>query len=229
MTANGGGGGGGAGGVGGGSVGGGGGTSDGGKDGGTDAGFDGGSCVLDAGLPNCKTPACLGRTCGANGDICVSDGGCACSGNGGTPEATETSCSDGIDNDCDGKIDCADPDCNCETNCSDGIDNDGNGKTDCQDPNCLDKLCTTDGGHACCGTTCTDLTVSNTNCGGCGLNCASNRTCSKTGTTAQCTCSSTAMCPGSQHCDQNSNRCTCSLDSQCASGETCNSNSACEY
>jgi hypothetical protein len=58
----------------------------------------------------------------------------------------ETECADGIDNDRDGLVDCADPDCyeapeceglaDIEFNCVDGIDNDGNGLTDCDDPAC---------------------------------------------------------------------------------------------
>jgi hypothetical protein len=47
-------------------------------------------------------------------------------------------CTDGIDNDNDGLIDQADPDCN-ERNCYDGLDNNGNGLTDCDDPACQDS------------------------------------------------------------------------------------------
>ena len=65
---------------------------------------------------------------------------------GGTIPTTETSCTDGVDNDQDGRTDCADSDCggasNCntpstETNCSDGVDNDKDGFTDCADTNCI--------------------------------------------------------------------------------------------
>jgi len=54
----------------------------------------------------------------------------------------ETLCKDGIDNDQDGKTDCADSDCAAnpvclpETLCKDGIDNDQDGKTDCADSDC---------------------------------------------------------------------------------------------
>ncbi len=73
-----------------------------------------------------------------------------------TAENTILLCSDGVDNDNDGLIDCDDPDCLtmgtlekpgpgrvvCATTedtdilCSDGIDNDGNGFTDCDDFSC---------------------------------------------------------------------------------------------
>lgn len=61
---------------------------------------------------------------------------------------TETICNDNDDNDSDGHIDCADPDCagqtgasgeTCETaeaTCDDGFDNDRDGLTDCADPTC---------------------------------------------------------------------------------------------
>lgn len=61
----------------------------------------------------------------------------------------ETSCSDTTDNDCDGLVDDADPDCapGTETNCNDSIDNDGDGQTDCEDADCsADPAC---GGEAC--------------------------------------------------------------------------------
>jgi MYXO-CTERM domain-containing protein len=67
-----------------------------------------------------------------------------------TPETTDAACSDGKDNDGDGKVDCDDPDCKGEkvtvcaatkessdADCADGKDNDGNGLIDCKDPNCI--------------------------------------------------------------------------------------------
>jgi len=74
----------------------------------------------------------------------VSLTGCA---NGGASGNGDTACSNGIDDDHDGKVDypddpgCASPDDNDETDmpaCNDGIDNDGDGKTDYpDDPGCL--------------------------------------------------------------------------------------------
>ncbi len=73
----------------------------------------------------------------------------------------ETACADAIDSDGDGKVDCADDDCDgqpcfgggtCREStcraasterslCDDGFDNDGDGDTDCADADCLDSLC----------------------------------------------------------------------------------------
>jgi hypothetical protein len=113
-----------------------------------------------------------GNTCGSTpspqGTLCnICPGGAA----------TETSCSDAIDNDCDGKIDCADTDCNgqscgpngrtcstlqCKcpygltseaTACGDGIDNDCDGQVDCLDPDCKGKAVGQYGGNCDAGST----------------------------------------------------------------------------
>lgn len=141
------------------------------------------------GATDCADTNCLRASCGANGRQCQSDGTCQCSGNGGAPEPSrEVSCSDGFDNDCDGLVDCADPDCanvgcfnasggtpdagfkcnsagacvcggnsgtaeNPETTCGDGIDNDCNGLTDCADPNCIGRACAANG-NICQGSQC---------------------------------------------------------------------------
>ena len=74
---------------------------------------------------------------------------------------------DGIDNDMDGKPDCADSDCNlkrcgpacecraglkAEGNCINGLDDDGDSKIDCADEDCGGAGCAADGGIGCnCG------------------------------------------------------------------------------
>jgi hypothetical protein len=45
-------------------------------------------------------------------------------------------CGNGLDDDCDGLADCADPDCSCGEDCDDGVDNDGDGQVDCRDSDC---------------------------------------------------------------------------------------------
>ena len=58
------------------------------------------------------------------------------------------SCTDSVDNDFDGLIDCADPDCAThpacvgESDCGNGLDDDGDGAPDCIDDDCLlDPAC----------------------------------------------------------------------------------------
>ncbi len=60
----------------------------------------------------------------------------------------ESDCTNGIDDDLDGDIDCADSNCAADPacleegpECSDGIDNDGDGATDCADFDCVDEDC----------------------------------------------------------------------------------------
>ncbi len=134
--------------------------------------FDGKDNDCD-GLIDCDDPSCSGHGCGANNKRCVNMT-CVCTvRDGGTVEATESICNDGLDNDCNGLTDCAEPACagmtcgangracagtNCrcsgnggtaqspETNCSDGHDNDCNGLIDCADPACVMAASCTDAG-----------------------------------------------------------------------------------
>ena len=57
----------------------------------------------------------------------------------------EYDCSDGVDNEMDGRTDCQDLDCNCslecdcvELICDDGLNNDEDDLVDCDDPDCAD-------------------------------------------------------------------------------------------
>ncbi len=127
--------------------------------------FDTSDCSYSCSV-NCGGPGCDGEPCGADGWTC-SSGVCACLGNGGAPETTESSCSDGHDNDCDGDADCADSNCigdlcgangmrcsgglclcpggSVESNCSNGLDDDCDGQSDCDDPSCAGDPCGADG------------------------------------------------------------------------------------
>lgn len=57
-------------------------------------------------------------------------------------QASVEICDDGLDNDNDGFIDCADNSCDSDPNCTapevcnDGLDNDNDGFTDCEDNDC---------------------------------------------------------------------------------------------
>jgi hypothetical protein len=54
-----------------------------------------------------------------------------------------TICNDNKDNDCDGLVDCCDPDCNCKEVCGDNKDNDCDNKIDCADSDCAAGCATT--------------------------------------------------------------------------------------
>jgi hypothetical protein len=139
---------------------------------------DGGETVCDDGYDNdcdglidCGETACrpvgngVGKFCDALGHTCspLQNGVSTCTictvkADGGTPQGIETLCADNQDNDCDGTLDCQDPDCSgspcsvtgkictnsicsCpgsspETACNDGKDNDCNGLIDCKDQGC---------------------------------------------------------------------------------------------
>ncbi len=105
-----------------------------------DLGIDAGSPAIDAGSTD------TGADIGAPGDVCRPTG----------EEFSETQCSDGVDNNCDGRIDCMDVGCawrcgqdagiadgcartgpeNTSAACTDGRDNDCDGYLDCVDFDC---------------------------------------------------------------------------------------------
>ncbi len=101
--------------------------------------------LTDGADPDCAVPGCSDYT---NRTDCRADSTCEWVGgknNGSCQDAQtctitedpEVSCSDGVDNDCDGNTDSSDADCGGGTSepeiCDDGIDNDLDGKTDCSD------------------------------------------------------------------------------------------------
>jgi len=78
-------------------------------DGTCDPGEDSSNCPEDCG----SGPVCGDDTCDPGEDQCN------CSDDCGTPPSTETSCTDGDDNDCDNDVDCDDTDCDGDPACPD--------------------------------------------------------------------------------------------------------------
>ena len=88
---------------------------------------------------------------------CYYDGGFYVSTSSSPPaENTAAKCSDGYDNDCDGKTDLDDPDCISfrPENCTNGIDDDNDGYIDCADSECQSCTLCNSQGDACSGTSC---------------------------------------------------------------------------
>ena len=65
---------------------------------------------------NCAVDGCLEPFCG-DGNCNLGEDQCDCPADCGTPPAIEISCTDGIDNDCDGNIDSSDPECSDTSTC----------------------------------------------------------------------------------------------------------------
>lgn len=111
-----------------------------------------------------------GSLCGAAGLRCSDAGVCSCP----SGQARELTCADGADNDCDGAVDCADPDC-------------------------LGAACGS-GQSFCCGAGCA-VTAAQGNCGYCSFTCVAGEACQATPSGAvDCTCASDTDCLPSHRC-----------------------------
>jgi hypothetical protein len=175
----------------------------------------------------------------------------------------ETNCADGKDDDCDSLTDCLDPDCGglrcddkdacttgdtCTQNLCKGtamVCNTPPNTCQAQNGSCTAGACVyapladgtlCGGGTAaerCCTGTCVNLTRTTTNCGGCGLACATGQTCqainlepicvAPSDVSARCSCAAGAPCPsgtgGAQTCAANG-LCRPATPTQCAPGES---------
>jgi hypothetical protein len=65
------------------------------------------------------SPSCGDGTCGTG------ETRCTCAADCGAPATSEITCTDGLDADCDGDVDCADADCATDPACTPACDNDG--------------------------------------------------------------------------------------------------------
>jgi hypothetical protein len=83
--------------------------------------------------PACMEPFCGDDTCDPDEDQCNCPEDC------GTPPSTETSCTDGVDNDCDTYTDCDDSDCDGDPACPDCVEKGGacTADADCCSGDCL--------------------------------------------------------------------------------------------
>ncbi|MFK7989885.1 MAG: hypothetical protein AB8I08_27950 [Sandaracinaceae bacterium] len=121
--------------------------------------FRDGSAGMDGGDGSDADPFDDGGGVDSGVDGGVTDGG----GDSGVPGPQETDCTDGVDDDGDGAMDCADPDCDrelcdatrlcfdgtcggctgaaTETSCGDGRDEDCDMLVDCADPDCEGQVC----------------------------------------------------------------------------------------
>ncbi|WP_071901690.1 MopE-related protein [Cystobacter ferrugineus] len=201
-------------------------------DGVTDEGFD-----LQQDVNNCG--AC-GTACSA-GQVCVAG---ECTG------LVQQTCTEGSDDDGDGLVGCADPDCDqkscgtgcvcksnvaAETTCNDNVDNDKDTKRDCADSDCANQSCGT--GCICksnvaAETTCNDNVDndkdSRTDCAdsdcanqSCGTGC----TC-KSNVAAETTCNDGKDNDGDGKIDC-ADTADCTTGTTCGSGRTCKSNGTC--
>jgi len=108
----------------------------------TDDVCNGSGCTFTANSAPCDD----GNACTSN-DVC-SAGVCRGSGFCCSP-GPETNCNNGIDDDCDGLVDSADPDCQSSCvpvpeQCSNGVDDDCDGLIDAADPDCVLLPCGAD-------------------------------------------------------------------------------------
>lgn len=104
------------------------------------------------GLTDCADPDCAGAVggscdtgipgvCAVGQTQCVNGAAACVQTVFPSPETIAAgTCNDGLDNNCNGLVDAADPGCQVATEiCNDGIDNDGDGLIDCADPDCANN------------------------------------------------------------------------------------------
>ena len=142
-------------------------------------------------------------------------------GGGGPVDPGEENCTNGVDDDGDGAVDCEDPKCigesvcqtDDETNCDNDSDDDGDGDVDCEDADCAgDPACNGGGGLVCAPEVCSPVCPS----GNCST-CVTSGNCDSTCTGGNC----------DQQCGGNNTQCNfeCgggNCDMSCQDSAHCN-------
>jgi hypothetical protein len=155
-----------------------------------DGGIDAGPALEDAGVDG-GSPSDAGSDAGT--DAALPDSGSCL--------AFERSCFDGLDDDCDGVIDCEDSNC---------------GGQSCVPGSAVER---------CCDGICRNVEIADPDhCGACGFACSPGQSCMEIGTNFVCTCGSPADCPGGA---SPAWRCSGSL-CQCTDSEICGGSQECE-
>ncbi len=172
--------------------------------------------TLDTGLAVLDTFLIVASECGDQ--ACDPGEECDCPSDCGSPPSSETSCTDGFDNDCDGNVDCTDADCNQDPacRCGNGTCESGEDCNSCP-ADCISKTKGKPSSQYCCG----DGT-----CGG-----AENET------NCAVDCGSGSYCDDGT-CDPGEDECSCpedcgtppSTETNCDDGidEDCDSSTDCD-
>jgi hypothetical protein len=118
--------------------------------------------------------------------------------------------------------------------CTDGIDNDCDSLIDCADPSCLRQHCSTSNtASVCCGGTggaaCIDVSTDPLHCGSCGAACGAGRACTTIAIgnvrSGQCGCGVVADCPKPGGINEDpvcaAGRCQCAQVSECGPSQAC--------
>ena len=165
-------------------------------------------CNSDANCTYCGDGVCNGdetsetciEDCKCGNDSCdPGEDSCNCAADCGSHPGSETSCSDGVDNDCDGEFDCADTDCYGEITCT------------CGDGNCLgDENCNTCPGDCISGQSGT--------CGAC-FKGVCNGECNPKKEGPDCSDCAPSYCCGNGVCENGENGVNCAVD--CGAPPTC--------
>ncbi|MEE4271574.1 MAG: trypsin-like peptidase domain-containing protein, partial [Thermoanaerobaculales bacterium] len=160
---------------------------------------------------------------------------CSCPDDCGAPPTSETSCSDGVDNDCDGDIDCDDADCTGTVDCP--CDYDGtcelgedcnNCPSDCISGSggavCGNGICESGDGEDCssCPSDCNGITTGRPSgrfcCGSSSLGCSDSR-CTTGGYSCTSVPAGSSFCCGDGFCEGDEDAFNCSID--CTGGSYC--------